>query len=43
MKVIQKGLDSFSLKIIALILMVFDHLHYFFSSIYPIPMWFTML
>lgn len=39
----QKGLNSFQIKVIALILMVFDHIHYIFSGIWDIPMWFTML
>ena len=39
----QKGLNSFQIKLIALILMVFDHIHYIFSGIWDIPMWFTML
>ena len=43
MNILKKGLDSFTLKVIALILMVFDHFHYFFSTILPVPDWFTML
>lgn len=34
----QKGLNSFQIKVIALILMVFDHIHYIFSGIWDIPM-----
>lgn len=43
MNILKKGLDSFTLKVIALILMVFDHFHYFFSTILPVPGWFNML
>lgn len=38
-----KGLTGFQLKVIALILMTFDHIHYIFTGILDIPMWFTML
>lgn len=41
--IMKKGIDGFTLKIIALILMVFDHVHYFFVGIYDVPTWFTML
>lgn len=41
--IMMKGFDGFSLKIIALILMVFDHIHYCFSGVWDIPQWFTML
>lgn len=40
---LQKGLNSFQIKVIALILMVFDHIHYIFSGAWNIPVWFTML
>lgn len=40
---LQKGLNSFQIKVIALVLMVFDHIHYIFSGVFPIPLWFTML
>ena len=40
---LQKGLNSFQIKIIALVLMVFDHIHYIFSGILQVPLWFTML
>ncbi|WP_349947557.1 TraX family protein [Lacrimispora sp. BS-2] len=40
---IQKGFNSFQIKIIALVLMVFDHIHYTFVGVLPIPMWFTIL
>ncbi|MDR1769299.1 MAG: conjugal transfer protein TraX [Hungatella sp.] len=40
---LQKGLNSFQIKIIALVLMVFDHIHYTFTGFLPIPMWFTIL
>lgn len=35
------GIDGFQLKLIAMILMVFDHIHYFLSGVYSVPMWFT--
>lgn len=37
------GIDGFQLKIIAMILMVFDHIHYFLTGVYDIPMWFTYI
>ncbi|WP_035790414.1 TraX family protein [Clostridium beijerinckii] len=40
--IIQKGLDGFSLKIIALILMTMDHMHEFLAS-NGIPIWFNWL
>ncbi|MDR1550568.1 MAG: conjugal transfer protein TraX, partial [Hungatella sp.] len=40
---LQKGLNSFQIKIIALVLMVFDHIHYTFTGVLPIPLWFTIL
>jgi hypothetical protein len=40
--IIKKGLDGFTLKIIALGLMTMDHMHQFFSS-NGIPIWFTWL
>lgn len=40
---IKKGIDGFTLKVIALILMVFDHIHYCFGGFWDIPVWFTML
>ncbi|WP_313184648.1 TraX family protein [Lacrimispora sp.] len=40
---LQKGLNSFQIKIIALVLMVFDHIHYAFTGVFQVPMWFTML
>lgn len=39
----QKGLTGFQLKYIAMILMVLDHIHYFFEFTGKIPMWFSML
>lgn len=43
MENMKKGLDGFTLKIIALILMVFDHVHYFAVGLWDVPLWFTML
>ena len=40
---IQKGFSSFQIKIMALVLMVLDHIHYTFSGIYQVPLWFTMM
>jgi hypothetical protein len=40
---LQKGLNSFQIKIIALVLMVFDHIHYIFTGVFQVPLWFTML
>ena len=39
----QKGLTGFQLKYIAMILMVLDHIHYFFEFTGKIPVWFSML
>ncbi|MFA9466436.1 MAG: TraX family protein [Velocimicrobium sp.] len=39
----QKGLTGFQLKYIAIILMVLDHIHYFFEFTGKIPIWFSML
>lgn len=36
-------LSGFQLKYIALITMVFDHIHYFFDYTGKIPIWFTMI
>lgn len=41
--IIKNGLNSFQIKIIALIFMVFDHIHYIFAGVYNIPMWFNIL
>lgn len=38
-----KGLSGFALKYLALALMVFDHIHYFFGFTGVIPVWFSML
>lgn len=38
-----KGFNAFQIKVIALILMTFDHVHYLFSQITGVPQWFTML
>lgn len=40
---LQKGLNSFQIKIIALVLMVFDHIHYTFTGVFQVPLWFTIL
>lgn len=37
------GFTSFQLKVIALILMTFDHIHYFMATVQPMPMWLTVL
>lgn len=39
----HNGLSGTQLKMIALVLMVLDHIHYFFSFIGCIPEWFSML
>lgn len=39
----KKGLSGFDLKRIALVLMVLDHIHYFFGFTGSIPIWFSML
>lgn len=39
----KRGLDGFQLKLIALILMVFDHVHEFLSYTNLIPIWFKWL
>ena len=38
----RKGLTGFNLKIIGIILMVFDHIHQMFYM-FGVPLWFTML
>ena len=38
----KKGLDGTQLKTIALVLMVMDHLHYFFGFTGAVPEWFSM-
>ncbi|GAB2021359.1 TraX family protein [Pseudolactococcus yaeyamensis] len=42
MSILKRGLTSFDLKLIGIILMVFDHIHqmFYFEGI---PLWFTML
>lgn len=40
---LKKGLDGTTLKLIALILMMVDHIHYFFEFTGVVPLWFTML
>lgn len=39
----KKGLTGFQIKLIALFLMIFDHVHYFFSFTNKIPLWFTWI
>ncbi len=39
----QKGLTGFQLKYIAMILMLLDHIHYFFEFTGIVPIWFSML
>lgn len=41
-KSIRRGLDDFTLKVTALLLMTMDHIHQFFSS-NGVPIWFTWL
>ena len=40
---LKKGFDGFILKVLALILMVFDHIHYFSAGIWEAPEWFNMI
>ena len=42
-KLTKKGLDGTQLKTIALVLMVLDHIHYFFEFTGCIPTVFSML
>lgn len=39
----KRGLDGTALKTIALVLMVMDHIHYFFEFTGLVPEWFSML
>lgn len=39
----KTGFNSFQLKLIALILMTFDHIHYFGSTITVMPAWLHVL
>lgn len=39
----KRGLDGTVLKTIALVLMVMDHIHYFFEFTGLVPEWFSML
>lgn len=39
----KKGLNGFQIKVIALILMTFDHIYYMLGLLLPIPKWFTMI
>ncbi|MEG1068876.1 MAG: TraX family protein [Ruthenibacterium sp.] len=43
MKQQTKGISGFGLKYIAMALMIFDHIHYFFEFTGVIPVWFSML
>lgn len=38
-----QGLNAFQIKIVALIFMTFDHVHYMFAQVTGVPVWFTML
>lgn len=40
---LKKGLTGFQIKLIALFLMVFDHVHYFFAFTNKVPLWFTWI
>ena len=42
-KLTKKGLDGTQLKTVALVLMVLDHIHYFFEFTGWVPIWFNML
>ena len=42
-KLTKKGLDGTQLKTVALVLMVLDHIHYFFEFTGWVPTWFSML
>lgn len=43
MEILKKGLDSYQLKLIALILMTFDHTEQAFKGIIGTPLWFNIL
>ncbi len=40
---LSNGLSGTDLKTIALVLMVLDHIHYFFGFTGAVPEWFSML
>lgn len=42
-QLMKKGLDGTRLKTVALVLMVLDHIHYFFEFTGWVPIWFNML
>ena len=42
-QLMKKGLDGTRLKTVALVLMVLDHIHYFFEFTGWVPTWFNML
>ena len=42
-QLMKKGLDGTQLKTVALVLMVLDHIHYFFEFTGWVPTWFSML
>ena len=42
-QLMKKGLDGTQLKTVALVLMVLDHIHYFFEFTGWVPIWFNML
>lgn len=43
MELKEKGFNSFQLKILALVFMTFDHIHYMLSGVLDVPVWFNMI
>ena len=41
-QLMKKGLDGTRLKTVALVLMVLDHIHYFFEFTGWVPTWFSI-
>ena len=41
-QLMKKGLDGTRLKTVALVLMVLDHIHYFFEFTGWVPIWFSI-
>lgn len=39
----RAGLDRMQLKVLLMVLMVLDHIHYMYSDFLPVPLWFTVL